>query len=83
MNVTLGLGWPLSKQGEGWWEELQMVVVVWRNCNPALLNEDGAGTVESDLAVSQKVRELPSYDPAVPVLGLYIFKRIIGRDLNR
>ena len=49
----------------------------------ALLNEDGVGTVESGLAVSQKVRELPSYDPAVPVLGLYIFERIIGRDLNR
>ena len=48
-----------------------------------MLNEDGAGTVESDLAVSQKVRELPSYDSAVPVLGLYIFERIIGRDLNR
>ena len=60
-----------------------VVVVVWRNFNSALLNEDGAGTVESDLAVSQKVRELPSYDSAVPVLGLYIFERIIGRDLNR
>lgn len=30
-----------------------VVVVVWRNFNSALLNEDGAGTVESDLAVSQ------------------------------
>ena len=55
MNVTLGLGWPLSKQGEGWWEELQMLVVVWRNCNPALLNEDGAGTVESDWQFLKKL----------------------------
>lgn len=57
----------LSKQGKGlvgrnykWW---------WWWCggnfNSALLNENGAGTVESDLAVSQKLENYHHYDSAV------------------
>ena len=58
---------------------------VWRKGNPPTLHcwrecKLGAATMESIMEVPQKTKiELP-YDPAIPLLGIYLDKTIIRKD---
>ena len=51
-----------------------MLERMWRNGNPLALlvgMQIGAATLENSVEVPQKIKNRPTYDPAIALLGIY------------
>ena len=64
-----------------------MLARMWRKGIPfALLvgTQIGAAIVESSMEIPQKIKNLPSFDPEIPLLGIYLkeSKTLILRDIS-
>ena len=52
-----------------------MLVRIWRKGNPFSLLvgvQIRAATVERSMEIPQKIKNLPSFDPEIPLLGIYL-----------